>query len=118
MLSDCWELVGRLSYLNTNKMGTTIQDSFGAAPDSGDTAEHPGGNCRDNTFISSEVQFEKATALYVGVNYYTVNQAVKATLGYEYAKFRNAFIGQIGVGAFNDQKAIVNAVRAQLQISF
>lgn len=132
MLSDCWELVGRISYLNTNKMGTSIQNAFGAAPDSGNTVNHaPVGSCKNDTFISSEVQFEKATALYLGVNYYTVNQSVKATLGYEWVKFKNSFQGvqsnkgdstcnasPFFTGSFVRNSAIVQAVRAQLQIIF
>jgi hypothetical protein len=128
MINDCWEIVGRLSYLNTNKMGTSIQNAFGAAPDSGDVQLAGATGCatKNNTFISSEVQFEKVTALYVGVNYYTVNQAVKATLGYEWARFKGAFFGEVGlagpttpgIGAFNDQKTVVQAVRAQLQLLF
>jgi hypothetical protein len=128
MINDCWEIVGRLSYLNTNKMGTSIQNAFGAAPDSGDVQPVGTVGCatRNNTFIASEAQFEKVTALYVGVNYYTVNQAVKATLGYEWARFKGAFFGNTGnfgptttnIGSFNDQKAVVQAVRAQLQLLF
>lgn len=123
MLSECWELVGRISYLNTNRMGTSIHNAFGSAPDHGN-APRPG-ICRADTFISSQVQFEKVTALYLGVNYYTVNQAVKATLGYEHARFKNPFFGAVGVpgqdgvGTFvNGQKALVNSVKAQLQLLF
>lgn len=125
MINDCWEIVGRISYLNTNRMGTTIHNAFGSAPDQGNTQLHPFGGCRDNTFISSERLFNKATAGYIGVNYYTVNQSVKATLGYECAKFKDQFDGFIAetpdvvaVGHFGTNHVFVNAVRAQLQLLF
>lgn len=113
MLNDCWELVGRFSYLNTNKSGTSIDNAFGPAPDNGKLG------VAANTFIASEAQFNKVTSLYAGINYYTVNQAVKASLGYEWARFKHLFVGTIGAGgAFNNQHATVQAVRAQLQIMF
>lgn len=126
MFNDCWEIVGRISYLNTNKMGTTIHQAFGAAPDHGTVQNRlQVGQCRaGDSFISSEVLFEKVTAGYIGINWYTACQAVKFTLGYECAKFKNAFFGLIKTderfqgGDFNHQKVFVNAVRAQVQLMF
>lgn len=133
MLNECWELVGRLSYLNTNDMGTSIQNSFGPAPDDGYTANTSVEfSPVNNTFISSEVQFQKAVSLFAGINYYMVNQAVKLSLSYEWVRFKNSFQGvqstaatypqcneaPFFTGSFLNNHAVVQAVRAQIQLTF
>lgn len=121
MINDCWELVARISYLNTNRMGTSINNTLGATPGCGDTQFHNGTRTRNNTFLSSEPQFNKVTTGYIGINFYTVNHAVKATLGYECAKFKNRFDGPIGgntPGQYVHDHVMVNSVGAQLQLLF
>ena len=119
MLNECWEFVGRFSYVNSDKMGMTIQETFGCAPDNGKVRGQGGAP----TFVSSKQIFEKVYAGYLGVNYYMMNQAVKASLGFAQARFKNRVAGEPAV--FNDaagsqahKGAKVNSVRAQLQFLF
>lgn len=124
IINDCWELVARLSYLNTNKMGTSVVNASGATPDQARIST-PNIPCGFPAFVSSEGQSDKVTSGYIGINYYTVNQAVKASLGYEYSKFKNGFSGPISrpdntgpTGSFFPSNLIVQSVRAQLQLMF
>lgn len=115
MLNDNWELVGRFSYVNSDEMGMTIHNAFGCAPDSA---------FANKTLISSQNIFEKVYAGYLGINYYMLNGAMKASLGLEQAKFKNRFSGDVKgatpgtfAGPYN-KGAKVNAVRAALQFLF
>lgn len=123
MINDCWELVGRFSYVNSENMGLTINETFGCVPNNGRVTPVPGG-ASTPSFIGDRVIFDKAYAYYLGVNYYPMgclNQAVKASLGVEQVEYKNRFqcspvVGQFGT--FTGPKARVTAVRAQLQLLF
>jgi hypothetical protein len=131
MVNDCLELVGRFSYVNSDEMGMTIHNTFGCAPDKG-TINYQG-TPHVGSKISSNTLFEKVYATYLGVNYYMLNGAVKASLGLEQVKFKNRGIsdnsmtnGEDSV-VFNRKNsagqelgkgAKVNAVRAAIQLLF
>lgn len=131
MLNDSWELVARYAYLNTNKMSVPLSDASGSVPVRirsiipilPETACNP---------ILGYPSFEKVTSGYIGLNYYTANEAIKISLGYEYTKFRHAFVGPVGslgspaiwlfptkpTGYFSKANGDVQLVRAQLQLLF
>lgn len=125
MLNDNWELVGRFSFVNSDKMGMTIDESFGCAPD----LAFPKSNGNGPTYISSLVVFEKVYSGYIGMNYYMLDGAVKASLGLEQVKYKNRFIGAVNpnngsastAGTFDTPSscgAKLNVVRASLQFLF
>lgn len=119
MINDCWEIVARFSYVNTNRMGTNIYQALGSNPNDGNLkGSHPNGPGNTNTNINTEVLFQKAASGYIGVNYYMMNQCAKASLGWEYTRFKHRFTGPIGIGRFDGPKATVNSIRAQLQLLF
>ena len=99
-INDKWEAVARLSYLNTNGRGTSIN---AVETDASSTT-------------GAVSNYDSAWAYYVGFNYYIVGNSVKFTAGYEYAQFnhRQTAFG----GPFNGPSANVNAVRARLQLLF
>ena len=117
-LNECWELVGRFSYVNSDSRGMTVHQAFGCAPDSGVVK---GGSAA--TEVASDVLFEKAYATYFGINRYMVNKAVRATFGVEQVRFVNRANGaSVKDGLlFSDSGnygAKLNVVRANLQILF
>lgn len=122
MVNDCLELVGRFSYVNTDEMGTTIHNSFGCAPDKGQTLNADKTIQTANTKISSNTLFEKVYAGYLGVNYYMLNGAVKASVGIEQAKFKNRGFGPnaycVNFGSDDNKGAKINSVRTAVQVLF
>lgn len=115
MLSDRWELVARFAYLNTRGNGTSIENAFSAAPE-GQTLL--GTNDSSRNFVASEVPFNKAAAVAVGFNFFPI-QSVKASLFYEYARFKNPFDhDHRGDRNFKRGHVNVNSVAAQLQLVF
>jgi len=134
MLNDCWELVGRFSYVNSDKMGMTIGQTFGCAPNDGTITV---GANSVNPRISSDTIFEKVYAGYIGVNWYLMNGAIKISAGLEQAKYKNRFSGSVGTdGTYdhgvtlvtgkssdgtsisNNKGAKINAARGQIQFLF
>lgn len=127
MVNDCLELVGRFSYVNSDEGGLTIHDTFGCAPDKGTSKDAAGNPIASvtSTKIASNTLFEKVYAGYLGVNYYMLNGAVKASLGLEQAKYKNRGKGttanNVVFSSENDKDhkgAKVNSVRAAIQLLF
>ncbi len=121
MINDCWELVGRFSYLDTRHNGASIDRVFGVIPETNDFL---GSNHDDSRgrrpFVASEVPFNKVASGSVGVNFFPL-QSVKASLFYEYVRFRDVWNPHKkgdGRGRFHRGHATVNAVSAQLQLVF
>lgn len=118
MLNNCWELIGRFSYVNSDCMGMTVHDTYGCVPNDGKklTTQVP-------TLVASHVLFEKVYAGYIGFNYYMCNKAVKFMFGLEQARYKNRIsFGNVKQDAtFNHENNCnleVKAALAALQIVF
>ena len=118
MLNDCWELVGRFSYVNSDERGLRVQQSFGCTPNTGFIK-----GTSTPTKVASDVLFEKAYATYLGVNHYMLNKAVRATLGLEQVRYVNranalSVKNGLSFSGSGNQGAKLNVVRASLQLLF
>lgn len=121
MINDCWELVGRFSYVDTRHNGISLDRLFDVLPDAhGFLGSNHNDGRGNRAWVASEVPFNKAASGAIGVNFFPL-QSVKASLFYEYVRFKNPFErhrdggsrGKFGRGHLN-----VNAVSAQLQLVF
>ena len=91
-LCDEFDVVARFSYLDTNGRGLRISDGVRNAP-------------------SPAVNYDRAYAVYLGFNWYIIGDALKLTMGYEYARFMDALV--LGKGDAN-----AHALRARVQLLF
>lgn len=121
MINECWEIVGRFSYVDSRHNGISIDRAFGCVPEShsflGSNHEDSRGN---RPFVLSEVPFNKAASGSIGVNFFPL-QSVKASLFYEYVRFKDVWVSHRegnGRGKFKHGHVNLNAVSAQLQLVF
>jgi len=107
-INDEWELVGRLSSLDSNGRGIAISD---VVRDASNTVTTPG------VSLASTQLYDKALSGYIGVNWYIIGNSLKLSLGYEYDQFS----GRTGAAGFigsDGPKAEVSGVRARMQLQF
>jgi hypothetical protein len=107
-INDQWELVTRLSTLDSNGRGIAISD---VVRDASNTVTTFGGSG------ASTQLYDKALSGYVGVNWYIIGNSLKLSLGYEYTQFS----GRTGAAGFigsDGPKAEVSGVRARMQLQF
>lgn len=92
-ISKQFELVGRVSMLDTDGRGVQVSDVIPGAP-------NVGGN-----------SFDKVTELYAGMNYYFKSNDVKFSAGLAYSDFKDSL-----VGAATGASTI--GLRTQMQVNF
>jgi len=97
--NDCFELVFRGSYLDTDHRGVRISNVAPCAPD---TVELQGSHPLVVGLVPNTVGwialpggdlYNKVNAWYVGFNYYMANRAVKFSAGYEFIRFKDRHSG-------------------------
>lgn len=132
MWNDQLELVARAAYLDTDHRGTRIGTIMHCAPETRTNVSSDG----QDGFSAGDI-YGKATAWYLGFNYYMMNRAIKFSAGYEYASFEDRHSGNLmtisgeefldpnGFGqpsstfpAFVNDKSKVHTVRARVQLVF
>lgn len=128
MWNDQLEFVGRISYLDTDHRGTQISSVIPCAPN---TAVNQTGT---TYFVAGDL-YDKASALYAGLNYYMMERAIKFSAGYEYAEFKDRHggaqttmkgttvldpnkFGSAPLNNFSVDKSKVHSVRARVQLVF
>lgn len=121
MINDCWELVGRFSYVDSRRNGISIDRAFDCIPEANTFL---GSNHNDShgnrAWVASEIPFNKAASGSIGVNFFPL-QSVKASLFYEYTRFKDPFHRHHSgnhKGKFGRGHVDLNAVSAQLQLVF
>jgi len=92
MWNDCFELVFRASYLDTDYRGVRISNVVPCAPDTFDLATINVGEGNFDAIPCGDL-YNKANAWYVGFNYYMMNRAVKFSAGYEFIRFKDRHSG-------------------------
>jgi len=143
MWNDCFEIVFRGSYLDTDYRGVRMSNVVPCAPDTfnlnisndaGDWITIPGGDL-----------YNRANAWYIGFNYYIANRTVKFSAGYEFIRFKDrhsglgkqiTYQGQpqavldpggfgtptsvagLGIPPHNNSRSCNNIFRARLQLVF
>lgn len=114
MFDNNWELIGRFGYVDTDCHGTTMINAFGCLPDCPWVS-----NGNQKNFTGSKL-YDKVYSWYLGANYYLMNRAIKASVGYEGARFKDSYFG--GTGGLNNsfcgQSASASAIRASVQLVF
>lgn len=98
MWNDCFELVFRGSYLDTDDRGFRLSNVYTGTHDttalSGITGKSkPGVPGTGITALPAGDLYNKANAWYFGFNYYMANRAVKFSAGYEFIRLKERCSG-------------------------